>query len=64
MRLKIDRNLCGTTGQCVLIAPMLFRRGSDGIAVVVQPVPPEDEMENAEEAILGCPVQAVADEDG
>ena len=63
MRLQVDTQVCGTTGQCVLIAPALFRQRADGIAEVVHSQPSDDEMDDAEEAIGSCPVGAIFDED-
>ncbi|MFC3456167.1 ferredoxin [Amycolatopsis speibonae] len=63
MHLTVDAHACGTTGQCVLIAPALFRQGADGVAEVIHSEPSDDEMNHAEEAIGSCPVGAIVDED-
>ncbi|GGU85438.1 ferredoxin [Lentzea flava] len=60
MRLTVDEHLCGTTGQCVLIAPELFRQRADGVAEVLAAELSEEHDEDAQEAILGCPVGAIS----
>jgi ferredoxin len=60
MRLTVDEHLCGTTGQCVLVAPELFRQRADGVAEVLAAEPSEEQQEDAEEAIYSCPVGAIS----
>jgi ferredoxin len=59
MHLTVDQRVCGTTGQCGLMAPELFRQRADGVAEVIDPDPPESQHENAREAAHSRPVNAI-----
>ena len=47
-------------GQCVGVAPELFKFAPDGSLVVIDPNPPEDLREAAQDAVDICPVQALS----
>ncbi len=60
MRIVHDASLCAGHGQCVGVAPELFEFAPDGSLVVLNPNPPEDLREAAEDAVDICPVGALS----
>jgi ferredoxin len=61
LRLKVDWNLCASTGNCVLITPEVFRFEKDDL--VFDETPDESHREQVLEAVEGCPMQAISAED-
>ncbi|WFU51715.1 ferredoxin [Sinorhizobium terangae] len=60
MRVVIDQDLCGTTGQCVLTLPVAFRqREADGVAEVCVATVPEALHAAVRLAASQCPVAAI-----
>jgi ferredoxin len=60
MKIEADQDKCIGAGQCVLTAPELFdQRDEDGVVVVLQPDPPEDQVEAARNAAMLCPASAL-----
>ncbi|MCS3372817.1 ferredoxin [Xanthomonas translucens] len=60
MRVLVDQHLCGTTGQCMLTLPRIFRqRASDGIAEVCVAVVPDALHAAVRLAASQCPVAAI-----
>lgn len=60
MRVVIDQDLCGTTGQCVLTLPGIFRqREPDGVAEVCVAKVPQALHAAARLAASQCPVAAI-----
>jgi ferredoxin len=55
--IKIDRSLCTGYGECVGIAPEVFRLGDDNISVVVDADAADDET--VLDAARACPVDAI-----
>ena len=60
MRILHDKELCASHGQCVGAAPELFQFAEDGSLIVVDPTPPENLREAAEDAVAVCPVGALS----
>jgi ferredoxin len=60
MRIVHDEGLCAAHGQCVGVAPELFKFAPDGSLVVIDPNPSEDLREAAQDAVDICPVQALS----
>jgi len=60
MRIVHDKDLCAAHGQCVGVAPELFEFGPDGSLVVLNPTPPEELREAAQDAVDICPAQALS----
>jgi ferredoxin len=57
-RITVDRSLCDNHGQCAIAAPAVFRMNAEGI------LEHEEEfdaslLDEVEEAIDVCPVQAI-----
>ncbi|PDT49539.1 MULTISPECIES: ferredoxin [Sinorhizobium] len=60
MRVVVDQDLCGTTGQCALTLPVVFRqREPDGVAEVCVATVPEALHAAVRLAASQCPVAAV-----
>ena len=60
MRIVHDKNLCAAHGQCVGVAPELFKFSADGSLIVIDPSPPEELREAAQDAVDVCPVRALS----
>ena len=60
MKIILDTDLCACHGQCVGAAPELFKFADDGSLVVIDPHPPEELLEAAEDAVDMCPVGALS----
>ena len=59
MRIDVDLDLCELHGQCVAVAPDLFRFDDDGELEFTVDVPAGQEA-SAEEAAALCPTGAIA----
>ncbi|MER8917390.1 ferredoxin [Mesorhizobium sp. M0761] len=60
MRVVVDQDLCGTTGQCVLTLPGTFRqREPDGVAEVCVATVPQALHDAVRLAANQCPVAAI-----
>ncbi|MFV2194975.1 ferredoxin [Nocardiopsis sp. LOL_012] len=60
MRVELDEPKCVASGQCVVIAPDVFdQRDEDGVAVILEEHPPQDQREDVEEAVAVCPAAAL-----
>ena len=61
MKVKVDRELCSGVGNCVVIAPTVFKLDNENKAVVLGPGSVDEEtlMETAE----SCPENAIIVED-
>jgi ferredoxin len=61
VHITIDETKCCAAGQCVFAAPELFdQRDDDGIVVLLDADPPEEQWENARQAAAVCPAVAIA----
>ncbi|XVQ90270.1 ferredoxin [Microbispora siamensis] len=65
MKVIVDEEKCCGAGQCVLIAPEVFdQRDEDGIVVLLEAEPAEDQHTAVREAAAVCPAAAIQlDED-
>ena len=61
MRVRVDRDLCIGVGNCVAIAPTVFKLDEENKAVVLEPASVDDDA--LLEAAESCPVQAIILED-
>jgi ferredoxin len=60
MRVVVDPDLCGTTGQCVLTLPGTFRqRETDGVAETLVATVPQALHTAVRLAASQCPVEAI-----
>jgi ferredoxin len=60
MRIVHDKNVCAAHGQCVGVAPELFKFAPDGSLIVIDPNPPEELRQAAQDAVDICPVRALS----
>lgn len=61
MKIKIDRELCIGCGFCASVCPQVFEIGEDEKARV-KTEPTADLIAGTEEAMAGCPVNAITEE--
>jgi ferredoxin len=56
--IDVDRSLCDNHGQCAIAAPEVFRMNTDGV-LEYEPTFDDALLDEVEEAIDVCPVQAI-----
>ncbi|MEY4362541.1 MAG: hypothetical protein RL391_1847 [Actinomycetota bacterium] len=59
MRVKVDYDICASTGSCVQVCPEVFEVRSDGYLYVLQEEPGEELREKVEQAADLCPTAAI-----
>ncbi|HEX4222941.1 MAG TPA: ferredoxin [Pseudonocardiaceae bacterium] len=60
MRIILDEETCIGAGQCVLAAPDVFdQRDEDGIAVLLDEEPGEEQRTAVENAAVRCPALSI-----
>lgn len=60
MEVSVDRNLCEENEVCVALAPNVFEIDEDAEQLrIVQPNPPESEVERVSQAVASCPKNAL-----
>ena len=60
MKVIVDQNKCVASGQCVLSAPEVFdQRDEDGVVVLLNENPSDEQTEGARQAAAACPAQAI-----
>jgi ferredoxin len=60
MKIEVDREVCCSSGMCVLTAPDLFDQDEDdGRVVVLVAEPPEESQDLARQAAQLCPSRAI-----
>jgi ferredoxin len=60
MKIDLDQDRCVGAGQCVLAAPAVFdQREDDGIAVLLDEHPSEDQTGRVRQAAAVCPAMAI-----
>jgi ferredoxin len=59
MRVRVDADICATTGQCVRTVPELFRATEDGTTEVIKTEVPENLLDGVRTAVRHCPVEAI-----
>ncbi|WP_156755184.1 ferredoxin [Actinokineospora pegani] len=60
MKVLADKDMCVGAGQCAMLAERVFTQDEDdGTVVVLQPVPPPADEEDARQAVLVCPSGAL-----
>ncbi|HKC30009.1 MAG TPA: ferredoxin [Jatrophihabitans sp.] len=57
---KADAGLCQGYANCVMDAGEVFDLDDEGLVVVLRPVISEDERSEVEQAVVNCPVAALA----
>lgn len=60
MKLTVDQDKCVSSGQCVLNAADIFdQRDEDGVVVLLEDSPADDQADNARKAAAACPALAI-----
>ncbi|MGP8300906.1 ferredoxin [Streptomyces inhibens] len=60
MKITVDEVKCCGAGQCVLIAPEVFdQRDDDGIVILLDAEPPEEQHAAVRESAGVCPAAAI-----
>jgi ferredoxin len=60
MHITVEESKCCAAGQCVFAAPDVFdQREDDGIVILLDSDPPEDQWDNARQAAAVCPAVAI-----
>ncbi|WP_020671691.1 ferredoxin [Amycolatopsis nigrescens] len=59
MEVSVDRTLCEANEICVAFAPEVFELDDDEELRVIQPNPPESELERVSQAVASCPKNAL-----
>ncbi|MFJ7996535.1 ferredoxin [Streptomyces sp. NPDC096310] len=64
MKITVDEPKCCGAGQCVLVAPEVFdQRDEDGIVVLLDAAPAEEQHVAVREAAAVCPAAAIVIEE-
>ncbi len=61
MRLEVDQDLCISCGACVDICPEVFDWNEDEKAQAISEDVPAEYEEQAQEAMEGCPTNAISE---
>ena len=61
MKLKVNEEMCIGCGACRGICPECFEFNEEGVAMVTVDEIPEDKIEDATDAMEGCPVGAIVE---
>ena len=60
VQIEIDEDRCCGAGMCVLAAPEVFgQRDEDGVVILLDPAPPEEQRAAVDDAIAQCPALAI-----
>ena len=59
MKVKVDFELCASTGSCAQAAPQVFELRSDGYLYVLQEEPPPELWPGVTDAADMCPTGAI-----
>ena len=62
MKFKVDKEICIGCGACGAIAPDVFEMDDDGLATAVVDEVPFDLKDDAIDAMEGCPVNAIEED--
>jgi len=65
MQVFIESERCVACGQCVAVAPDVFdQREEDGIVVLLDGNPPQDQADTVREAAAVCPALVITVQEG
>ncbi|MBB5937026.1 ferredoxin [Streptomyces zagrosensis] len=61
MKVRVEEDACVASGMCAYLAPEVFdQRDDDGVVVVLQEAPGEDQHEAVWDAVRNCPAQVLS----
>ncbi|MEU6307240.1 ferredoxin [Streptomyces chartreusis] len=59
MKVELEADKCVASGQCVLAAMDVFDQDDDGIAVLLDERPADENLDGVREAVAICPAAAI-----
>ena len=59
MRVEADQDACIASGNCVMISDVVFDQDEDGVVEVLVDEVPDDQVEQARQAVKLCPASAL-----
>ena len=60
MKVTVDQNICASSGNCVMNASEVFdQRDDDGVVVLLNENPTDEDAEGARRAAAACPALAI-----
>ncbi len=59
-RVQVDRERCVGSGACEALAPEVFEVGDDGILLVHQEEPDDEQLDAVRDAVQACPTRALS----
>lgn len=60
IEVEVEDDVCVSAGQCVMAAPAVFdQREDDGVVVLLDAHPPQDQLEAARRAEFLCPAAVI-----
>lgn len=60
MKVIVDQNVCASSGNCVMNAAGVFdQRDDDGVVVLLNESPSDEDAEGARRAAAACPALAI-----
>ena len=59
MKIKVDYDMCASTGGCMQVCPEVFEVRRDGYLYVLQEEPPSELHDRVREAAEVCPTAAI-----
>lgn len=59
MKVTANGDMCAGAGNCVYVAPEVFDQDDDGIVILLNENPPDDQRAAVQEAVDLCPVSAL-----
>ena len=63
MKIVVDFDKCDSNGVCCGVAPDLFELDDQNFLVIKQEEPGQDQRAKLEEAVRGCPTEAISIEE-
>jgi ferredoxin len=63
VRVKVDFDICASTGSCMQVAPEVFEVRSDGYLYILQEEPGEELRDKVQQAADLCPTGAISIEE-
>ncbi len=63
MKLRVDKDICIGCGACQATCPDVFEINDEGLAEVIIEEIPEELNEDCLDALEGCPVSAIIEEE-
>jgi ferredoxin len=63
MQVKVDFDVCASTGSCMQVSPEVFEVRTDGYLYILQENPPEDLWDKVRQAADLCPTAAITIEE-